>query len=405
MLAVGVDAGTFAALSHNFDVVDTASGDVCYDIIVCGLPGHDALVDRLTPGGVWVDLTATPPDGLCDVRGYAMLPAKSPRVIVPLDPRRSRSAGLRFHRPTKPRARVLACIAAKLSDLGVSRHLGMPGVRIGRRDGVSKGTTLAQWLSLQIGRPINDIVVYTGSDEAHRKITALAIGPADTADIVVKLADTEAAAHAIDREDEAIHVMAMSSLVGCAPRPICAGTWGGYRVAAQSILRGRASELVLTDEHMAWLGRMSRIEAKQLPLSSSKLWKATHDLRRGDLADELAELDALDGKMLMACHMTHGDFAPWNLQRRGKLVLAVDWEDADQSGLACTDAFHFLFRTASSVGPWRGGQVMAAQMRFAGAQLGATAQQINAVMRLWLAHEAWSQPGSRDHAVETLAHL
>lgn len=405
VLAVDVDAATFAALSRNFHVVDRACHDVCYDMIVRGLPGNDALIDRLAPGGVWVDLTAAPPKGLSDVRRYALLPSESPRVIIPLGPRRSRSAGLRFHRPSKPHARMLASIAAKLSDLGMSRHLGAPGISIGRREGASKGTTLAQWLSTRIGRPVDDIVIYTGSDEAHRKITALAIGPADTADIVVKLADTEAAAQAIDQENKAIHVMAMSSLVGCAPRPICVGTWGGYRVSAQSILRGRASELVLTDEHMAWLGRMSRIEPKELPLSSSTLWKKTQDLRRGDLASELADLDTLDGSMTMACHMTHGDFAPWNLQRRGNLVLAVDWEDADQSGLACTDAFHFLFRTASNVGPWRGGRIMAAQMAFAGAQLGATAQQINAVMRLWLAHEAWSQPGSRDQAVETLAHL
>ena len=37
-------------------------------------------------------------------------------------------------------------------------------------------------------------------------------------------------------------------------------------------------------------------------------------------------------------------------------LVVYDWEDSVPDGLALTDAFHFLFRQASLVGPWPGGQ-------------------------------------------------
>lgn len=403
VLATDVDPATLSALSRSFDVVDE-QGDGVYDVIVRG--GEAApTIDQLAPGGVWVDLAGDPPAGLDSVRRYAMLPSSTPRMIVPLAPRRTRSAGLRFHEPTRFQARCLAGIAAVLSDMGFSRHLGRTRVIMGQRPGASRGTTLAQWLEARLGRAIDDLLIYTGSNAPHRKMTLLATGRGDLADFVVKIADTGAAADSIERELQAMRLLTQSGADDLAPRRVCDGTWGRYRVAVHGCMRSPAWRREMTGLHSAFLRRLARINAATLPAKMTRLWEETFHHQRDDAAGDLARIDQLNPDEPVTCHMIHGDFAPWNLCRHGSTLLAVDWEDADPCGASCVDIYHLLFRTAANVGPWPGGRVMAGRMKLAALQHGASQREVDVTLRLWLAREAWTQPASRDMAVEVLANL
>jgi len=297
-----------------------------------------------------------------------------------------------------------------LNHLGIRWHLTKHAISIhaSGEDAVdSQGLT--GWLSDVLGYPILDLAVYAGSNSPRRKITALAIAEGGNPDVIVKIADTELGADAIRQEAEALQAIAESSLAGHAPRLIAQGSWNRYVVQIQEAISGdgRAQMPHLTGVHFEFLAGLSRLDRTRIPCRETRIWRDLK-LRTAGMplqpASSTARL-ALDrvfsptfADLPVTCHRTHGDFAPWNIKLHRGRLLAYDWADSQSAGLALSDLFHFLFRQASLVGPWRGAQsLLRSMMRSASTLVGMAAlpeTHIRPALLLWALQEYVKQSSS-----------
>jgi hypothetical protein len=127
----------------------------------------------------------------------------------------------------------------------------------------------------------------------------------------------------------------------------------------------------LTPMHRAFLLGLSQLGHKVVPLRETQIWSR---LKSWSQTDRLSDTPHPVGSLLntalsgsfaekpVVCHRTHGDFAPWNIKVRARSLFVYDWEDSLPDGLALTDAFHFLYRQASLIGPWPGATRMMHRM-------------------------------------------
>jgi len=214
-LLIGGTTGDVIALSRTWRQVDQIAGDELYDLVVCA--DADAklqpLLEHLKPDGSFVCVNRPMPrrllqqEGFKNVQRYAMLPAGEPRIMLPLHSHIVRDVGLSFHQPSTPRAILKVRVARWLSKLGMTWHLTGRCITIATR---GNRQTLLDRLSQGLGCDVKDIVIYTGSDLPHRKITVLPIIEDGPCDIMIKLADTPAGAQAIQREIDALDALALA---------------------------------------------------------------------------------------------------------------------------------------------------------------------------------------------------
>lgn len=412
-LIVGGRKGEVVALSRSWRRVDCEAGDELYDLVVCAdrKAKLRSLVEHLKPDGTLVCVNRRLTGGVLrrggfsSVRRYAMLPADNPRVIVPLDSHESRERGLRFHRPSSPGAMRKIDLAARLSRFGVTRHLTRSCVTIASR---GERPTLLTHLSEQLGRRIDDLTIYTGCEQAHRKLTVLPHYRDGSSDVVIKLADTRAGVRAIQQEIEALDAVKLP----CVPRTILCDSWGGYVMSVQNHMAtgpGVCGQQ-MTDEHFKFLVAMAQMHPVLRPVGQTALWRSVADSNAAGLPDSVAQLlhrvMSGDTRRLVMCHRTHGDFAPWNTRVTGGGLSVIDWEDSDAAGMAFTDAIHFIFRQAAKVGPWAGGAQVLERMRQAAMELasrtGLPADHLDLTMALWLLREYHACPVERSQVIEAI---
>ena len=384
ILAVGLNEGALASLARSYEKVDQKLIErVKYDAVILGNTAKYnsyslyELCSTVKPDGVIVNAN-TKNVGSCLYsigfkysKYYAALPWEKPRIFIPLASRRLRHKGLSFHLPGSYKA-YLGLIAAKcLSLLGMSRHLMKHSIGIHvRNPSVFDRRGFSHWLSKGLDKPIDDLVIYAGSESSRRKITALAVTKANEMNTVVKIADSVLASRALKQESEALKIIAASSLADQVPILVIEKRWNSLYIQAQEEILARNNRQVtnVTNSHIDFLSKLSAIERKVMPLKNSSTWKnikAWVDTSSLGFWPQ-SMLSAVDkvlspeyANMLIVCHRTHGDFAPWNIRIKcnGKLNV-YDWEDSLSDGLALTDVFHFLFMQASRIGPWPGSKKM-----------------------------------------------
>jgi len=136
-------------------------------------------------------------------------------------------------------------------------------------------------------------------------------------------------------------------------------------ISLQDSINGRSSFRSITQTHMDWLAGLHRPGANTfLREQSETLMKGLVQLEKiEERTRHLLEniLEQLDDPTPLPAFWVHGDFAPWNLKwiKKGKLV-AVDWEEASQTGLPGIDLiyFHviqdFLFYNNAPEKTWQG---------------------------------------------------
>ena len=305
--------------------------------------------------------------GLDSVEQYAVLPPQSPRLFFSTATGRLTAKGLGFHAPGSIRARWGLRLAGFAGRIGCRRHLHRLAITMASRHELKKRPgSLPSLISEHLAYPIEDLVVYAGSDSPRRKITALAVAPRDRADVVVKIADTKLGAEAIRQEADALLALSTSPLAPQVPTLIGERMeWGGYSLRIQSNVGSAHGNQVpvLTDQHFAFLSAMGRIGRRSLPLSETRVWQDTtsliHSTGPSALPAPLHEAairlnsDSLIRRRVV-CHRTHGDFAPWNMRTTSGSLFVLDWEDSRPDGLAFCDLLHFVYRQAAVVGPWPG---------------------------------------------------
>jgi thiamine kinase-like enzyme len=118
-------------------------------------------------------------------------------------------------------------------------------------------------------------------------------------------------------------------------------------VSLQNFIDGQSSSRTPTQSHIDWLAGLSRpgteTSLREQMETLGKLLSRSEGLedKRRHWLERI--LERLDDPTPLPAFWVHGDFAPWNLRwvDEEKLV-AVDWEEARQTGLPGTDLIYFF---------------------------------------------------------------
>ena len=425
MLAMGLTPEELAGLSRSYRHIDVLPGKQKYDIVVIGEEIVDAVQIRrclscLSDGGTLA--VVGPGYARCQVRRsglacageYAALPSKQPRLFVPLASRKTREAGLSFHSPGSLRSKLWLRVAKSLSSAGVAAHLCRDTVSIWTASGrPSNAPSIRRWISEKAGWDVDEIVVYAGSDSPNRKITVLAMSSDCSRKIIARIADTDLARVAIMQESAALRVLAQSPLAGSVPALTAEGKCGSYFIQLQSCLpKVHGQCRTLSNAHIDFLSALSRIGRERVPLHKIAAWSVVSKIANspkprelpGAIRHAISSLISIGAaERIVDCHMTHGDFAPWNVTCQNNSLFVYDWEDSNLAGFPFHDVFHFIYRQASLVGPWPGPAAILKMMRDAAASLARTEDircDVGLSLAVWCIREYCSKP---DHRLVDLA--
>lgn len=192
-------------------------------------------------------------------------------------------------------------------------------------------------------------VVYVGTPGPQRKAVVTLVDP-ENGDprAVMKVALEEGAGESLLREAAALEKLATANVPGV---PALFAVEDGGRRTWQSVVSGGLTARKLTRAHIEWLLRLPRSkEAITFERQQEILRSALQEERM--LSKETGKtvapaLKKLCGSDPIPLVFTHGDFAPWNLkwQANGE-IAAIDWEDAEASGLPLFDICHFYLLQA-----------------------------------------------------------
>lgn len=420
VLSIGMTEKELLGLTRTFNHVDTFPHNLRYDLAIFGDQRSTQLVNRclsqMAVDGVLVTFGSSRVrnvfkrlSGWRCIGEYACLPSTGPRIFVPLALKCVRDMGLSFHPPGSLKGRTLLWGVKKLSSIGITAHLRRRTVEFFSRGSRLNGEgSLKEWISKRTGWSVAEMVVYAGSESLARKITVLGISSDYHEQIVAKMADTDRGSAAIKQESAALRALAQSPLSGSVPALIAEGEYGPYAIQLQSCLpKDYGQRGTLSIEHMRFLSTLSEINRASIPIHGTAAWHVFSDVVNSSGAGRLPEAIIRIASRLqntgiidriVDCHMTHGDFAPWNIICKDNAILAYDWEDSSLSGFPFHDIFHFIYRHASLVGPWPGSASILKMMRDAAASLSLLSDircDIHDSLAVWCLAEYVRKPNSR----------
>ncbi len=337
--------------------------------------------DRLKTDGVLVQLALDCPPWKADEvlsRGFvdcfflSALPPGNPRLFFPLSPAKFCQSALSFHLPGSRRAHVGLTLLKTAFSCRFTLPLRRRGVVVcGRRklDLSVRENSLALWLSKRLSRRVENLAVYCGSESRRRKMTLLLdIGGKEGEELLVaKVADTAAGAEAIRQESEALCLLEQSGVRCGFPRLFLEENWGQHLVQVQEAFPPGLERVdgVIRAEHLEVLASFAGVGRREVPLAETREWlrvSAVCENRISNLPGKLRDLWEIclasgDKKETrIPVHLVHGDFASWNMRWRDDRLAVFDWEDSFPDGLAYGDLFRFVYRQASLIGPWPGGE-------------------------------------------------
>ncbi len=396
LLALGMRNGDIHGLARTFSHVDIFPDAQAYEAIVFGDQEFDPqIIDKalsqvisnsilVAYGSIRNRNTILQSRWQC-VAEYACLPASQPRIFLPLASKAARNIALGFHSPGSLHKKAWLWIAKRLSSVGVTAHLRRNTVRFFSAGNQMNGEdTLKEWISQRTGWPVDEVIVYAGSESPARKITVLGISSDGSKQIVARIADTDLAVVAIKQESAALRTLAQSPLAGSVPFLIAEGAHGPYFIQLQSCLPKASGQCrTLSNAHIGFLSELTKINRSNVPFGKTKEWAFIDDAATAATVGELpacvshivSDLEKSDtAERMVDCYMTHGDFAPWNIIDQKGSILVYDWEDSNPEGFPFHDIFHFIYRQASLVGPWHGAKTVMQMMRHAAERLANVSQ-------------------------------
>ncbi|HVC44314.1 MAG TPA: hypothetical protein VND20_05810 [Candidatus Binataceae bacterium] len=169
------------------------------------------------------------------------------------------------------------------------------------------------------------------------------------------------------------------------PRLLTAGQWNGYPFSLQSApaIRAEAAPDRCAAEYLEIICQLSGIDSARGALDQSSFWRGLtgriravrHPYFRRVLDHAAAWLAERMGQQTIVCHLSHGDFAPWNVRRLDGKLYVFDWEYASRETPAGWDLCHFftqtltLLRHYSPARVWREFGAAGEAARWAGAYL------------------------------------
>lgn len=299
------------------------------------------------------------------------LPLTAPRLFFPLFPQEFLNSALSFHVPGSRKARLGIALLKRAARFGFKLPFKQKGVAFYSREKIQgRSGTLSAWLSEKLSLRVDNLAVYCGSDKPRRKITLLvgALGPDGPLSLVAKVADTAAGAEAVKQESSIIRLLTQYDVEFDYPHLLFEGKWLEHTVQVQEALFSGDDfpGVILGDEHFSALASFSSIAKETISISRTSEWQRVEKVMQGEKKTlppvllslwerHLKRVEILGDKIPV--HLVHGDFTSWNMHyQKGRLAI-FDWEDSLLNGLPFYDLFRFVYRQASLVGPWPGGEV------------------------------------------------
>jgi hypothetical protein len=323
----------------------------------------------LKPGGsiIWINHRTRVPSssslrmqGFVEVRRYAVLPANSCKVIMPIGNHQQTRTGLNFYVPVKWLNRQACRFLCLLSKLGLNRILSTKHLVVAKKlYYLQKGSYLFEWLSSQLGTQVSATTIYPGTNEApdQRKITLQLLNDEGHAIAIAKIADTNLSKKALDRETVILNILQkIDTLRESTPKIIATETWQNYLIQIQECfdLRRIKHRTKIMQPHLNFLSELSKIDCKEMRIQDWPKWnQILRWTQEGQFESEevaktvrQAVLSCADifGYSKLTFHRNHGDFTPWNVFVKKQKLIAVDWEDSDPTGLPFQDLVHFALR-------------------------------------------------------------
>ncbi|OPZ15574.1 MAG: hypothetical protein BWZ05_02259 [Bacteroidetes bacterium ADurb.BinA245] len=414
VLALGMTAEEITVLSRSYHHIDVLPSAHRYKIIIIGKEIVDdastgnylsCLADEGTlvvvgSGNIRREIKRK---GLICLGDYAALPPKQPRLFIPLTSKKIREIGISFHSPGSRRSKLWLSLARKLNAIGIIEHLRRNTVSFWSNSvNFSNKNTIKNWISERVGWEVIDLIIYAGSDAVDRKITALAISSDCNKKVIARIADTDLGTLAIKRESEALKRLAQSSINNLVPSLIAEDKYGPYFIQLQSCFPKSAGQCrKLSNLHIRFLAELSKINRIKTPVNQTAEWKMlSAPLELPDTINNMATnlvKNGVAGK-IVECHMSHGDFVPWNIICEQNGILVYDWENSNPTGFPFHDVFHFIYRQAALVGPWPGSLALLKAMRKSAACLAHESKIIFEpvlALSLWCIKEYLCKPDSR----------
>jgi len=330
----------------------------------------DSVLEMLTGNAKGIHLTAFKAGGSSNRRGteFAVVPSLSaPRFLIPLGSRKSAANSLRAYSAHKPLARAYKWALAKSLRIGLAQPLLRQRVFVHddgtAQESLSGRLSLERYLAAALGKSEVLLGVSLGTPSAHQKPLFQVMDREGRALAYAKIGWNEETTRIVQNEAQALQKLSGCSFTNSSvPRALVAERWNGYFLLLQS---GPGSEdwtpsRDLTASHLRFLGELSLVDRAEARLQESVWWKSIQDrVRTLDEMGSAYDADlvrwALDvcaasfGKTAVCFGMRHGDFAPWNLLRRGRELFVLDWEYVDSHAPLGFDLFHFAIQRAALI--------------------------------------------------------
>jgi hypothetical protein len=298
------------------------------------------------------DLTAA---GFSRICRFAVLPGwDNPRWFIPVESPAVSSAGFNLYTPARTLAR-LKRVAARAAVYSRLPFWYRDQILIAQRE----SSPLEAAMSRLFPGCRLSFALSSGAPEGarNRKASAAVIDSDGTILAFLKLAVTPLARSLLAREVEVLQSLSKNKrLHQLVPQPLTAEEIDGVYVTAQAPLPGGPAPTPIGLMHRELL---SHFACGPMIAPAQTQLVGTLPTRIANLPEPHPELSAalddtlavLEGQR-MASGVMHGDFAPWNLRRRGKTASAFDWEYGNLDAPAGLDEIHYRLQVGYLLGDW-----------------------------------------------------
>ena len=290
------------------------------------------------------------------LKEYGLLPAASPRVIVPLAAPHLAVAALGLHRPGRWVARLGVDVARTLAGIGNFSLLSGRVLLIASRgpEQPAHGSTVADWPVRGGGVDELDYALYLGTPDDNRKTVVVPLGLA-APDVILKVAMLDKARVSLRNEAAALGELAISPLAIHIPKLMDVVDAGDILTIYQEYRpRKTGRPRQMRESVTGFLAGLSRIERRKkrlavlledIPLDACS--RLSDKVAIASCRALYARLESLsEAGTLLWVHRSHGDFAPWNCSWTAQGFFVFDWEASRVQDLAFGDAFYYVIAPA-----------------------------------------------------------
>ncbi len=286
--------------------------------------------------------------GFAYVREFAGVPQlRDARFLMPLDGGRAAAGVFELYAPYRPLARAKLAVARSVATLGVPLW-GRERICVALREVPPLEATLRE----MFGGSWFRIGFSAGTPGGFPKPAFVAIDRAGRPLAFGKIADNPLRRHAIAREAGALSQLASRNL---SPELLFAGEIGGRLVTLQRPLDGVPGPRRLSEPHRRYLA--SLISSDRRPAVTCEFVRTLEEriaARPGPPREAVifSRLRPMLQEQVLPVAVIHGDFAPWNLRRRGEQMAAFDWEWWSGDGLPLIDEIHHTLQVGFLLEGW-----------------------------------------------------